>query len=86
MEFGMFFTQEAFPGQGEMLMPIPNTKVCWLPELTPKMLWHFQLLLPPHGIEKPTGKIDPKNTQITRIQNIWEETGGADVPAPLGGI
>lgn len=71
----MFFTQEAFPEEGQMLMLIPNTKVCWLPELTPKMMWHFSFSYSLMGLKNPL-HIHPKNTQITRIQNIWGEIGG----------
>lgn len=81
----MFFIREAFPGEGEMLMCIPNTKVCWLPELTPKMLWHFQLLLLLHGIEKPTAHTSQKYPDYQDTEHLgrnWK----ADVPAPLRGI
>lgn len=71
----MFFTQEAFPEEGEMLMPIPNIEVYWLPELTPKMMGHFSFSYPLMGLKNPL-HIHPKNTQITRIQNIWGEIGG----------
>lgn len=81
----MFFIREAFPGEGEMLMCIPNTKVCWLPELTPKMLWHLQLLLLLHGIEKPTAHTSQKYPDYQDTEHLgrnWK----ADVPAPLRGI
>lgn len=77
----MFFTQEAFPEEGEMLMPMSNTKAYWQPELTPKMSWHFQLLLPPHGIEKPTAHTSKKYPDAERLGRNWR----ADVPTPLRG-
>lgn len=83
MEFGMFFTQEAFL-EGKMLMPLSNTKI-WQPELTPKMSWHFQLLLPPHGIEKPTARTSKKYPDYQDTEHLGRNWR-ADVPAPLRGI
>lgn len=82
MEFGMFFTQKAFSEEGEMLMPIPNPEGCWLPEFTPKMMWHFSFFYPLMGLKNPL-HIDPKKYPDYQDAEHLGRNWRADVSAPL---
>lgn len=64
----MFFTQKAFPEEGEMLMPIPNTEGYWLPELTPKMMWHFSFSYPLMGWKNPLHRLPGYRTSGEKLE------------------